>query len=87
MMVSNTLLRQQRREMGLWEYGSDLLSDGLCIIRDHALFQVIAVDDADVNHVLENDRKFVQKIAYDFVDVVLATGFPWVNFPVSLRRT
>ena len=43
-----------------------------------------AVEDADVEKVLENE------IAYDFVgDVVRATGFPSVKLPEcqSLRRT
>ena len=37
---------------------------------------VIAVEDADVEQVLENDMKRRNEIAYDFVDVVRATGFP-----------
>ena len=43
---------------------------------------VIAVEDADVEQVLENDVKRRKEIAYDFVgDVVRATGFPCVNLP------
>ena len=41
-----------------------------------------AVEDADVEQVLENDVKRRNEIAYDFVgDVVRATGFPCVNLP------
>ena len=44
--------------------------------------RVIAVEDADVDQVLDNDMKCRKKIAYDFVcDVVRAKGFPCVNFP------
>ena len=43
---------------------------------------VIAVEDADVEEILENDVKRRNEIAYDFVgDVVRATGFPCVNLP------
>ena len=43
--------------------------------------RVIAVEDADVEQVLENDVKRRNEIAYDFVgDVVRATGFPCVTF-------
>ena len=43
---------------------------------------VIAVEDADVEQVLEHDVKRKNEIAYDFVgDVVRATGFPCVNLP------
>ena len=43
---------------------------------------MIAVEDADVEQVLENDVKRRNEIAFDFVaDVVRATGFPCVNFP------
>ena len=42
--------------------------------------RVIAVEDADVEQVLENDVKHRNEIAYGFVgDVVWATGFPCVN--------
>ena len=42
--------------------------------------RVIAVVDADVEQVLENDVKRRNEIAYDFVgDVVRATGFLCVN--------
>ena len=37
------------------------------------------MEDADVEQVLENDVKRRNEIAYDFVDVVRATGFPCVN--------
>ena len=40
-----------------------------------------AVEDADVEQVLENDVKRRNEIAYDFVDVVRATDFPCVNLP------
>ena len=41
--------------------------------------RVIAVEDADVEQVLENDVKRGNEIAYGFVgDVVRATGFPCV---------
>ena len=44
--------------------------------------RVIAVEDADVEQVLENDVKRRNEIAYDFVGaVVRATGFPYVNLP------
>ena len=44
--------------------------------------RVIAVEDTDVEQVLENDVKHRNEIAYDFVgDVVWATGFPCVNLP------
>ena len=43
--------------------------------------RVIAVEDADVEQVLENDVKRRNEIAYDFVDVVRTTGFPCVNLP------
>ena len=44
--------------------------------------RVRAVEDADVEQVLENDVKRRNEIAYDFVgDVVRATGFPYVNLP------
>ena len=43
---------------------------------------VIAVEDADVEQVLENDVKRRNEIANDFVgDVVRATCFPCVNLP------
>ena len=46
--------------------------------------RVIAVEDADVEQVLENDVKRRDEIAYDFVgDVVRDTGFPYVNLHVS----
>ena len=41
--------------------------------------RVIAVEDADVEQVLQNERR--NEIVYDFVDVVQATGFPCVNLP------
>ena len=42
----------------------------------------IAVEDADVEQVLENDVKRRNEIAYDFFgDVVRATSFPCVNLP------
>ena len=42
--------------------------------------RVIAIEDADVEQVLENDVK--RMIAYDFVgDLVRATGFPCVHLP------
>ena len=41
---------------------------------------VIAMEDADVEQVLENDMQYENEVAYDFVgDVVLSTGFPCVN--------
>ena len=41
-----------------------------------------AVEDADVEQVLENDVEHRNEIAYDFVgDVVRATGFPCVKLP------
>ena len=44
--------------------------------------RVIAVEDADVEQVLENDVKRRNEKAYDFVgDVVRAPGFPCVNLP------
>ena len=44
--------------------------------------RVIAVEDEDVEQVLENDVKRRNEISYDFVgDVVRATGFPCVNLP------
>ena len=44
--------------------------------------RVIAVEDADVEQVLENDVKRRNEIAHDFVgDVVWATCFPCVNLP------
>ena len=50
--------------------------------------RVIAVEDADVEQVLQNDVKCRNEIAYDFVNVVRVTGFPCVNLPeYSLRRT
>ena len=42
---------------------------------------MIAVEDAEVEQVLQNDVKRRNEIAYDFVDVVRATCFPCVNFP------
>ena len=82
MIASNTLLSQQRREMGLKEHGSDLLLGDLWAIMAHALFQVLTAEDIDVEQVLENDVKCRNEIAYNFVgDVVQAAGFPCVNLP------
>ena len=53
--------------------------------------RVIAVEDTDVEQVLEDDEKRRNEVVYDFVcDVVWATSFPCVNLPEdgqSLRRT
>ena len=50
--------------------------------RGHALFQGLGRQPyADVEQVLENDVKRRNEIAYGFVDVVRATGFPCVNLP------
>ena len=47
--------------------------------------RVIAVEDADVEQILENDVKRRNEIAYDFVgDVVRATGFPCFNLPFTI---
>ena len=43
--------------------------------------RVIAVEDADVEQVPEKDVKRRNEIAYDFVDMVRATGFPCVHLP------
>ena len=43
--------------------------------------RVIAVEDADVEQVLQNNVKRRNEIAFDFVDVVRAIGFPCVNLP------
>ena len=44
--------------------------------------RVIAVEDAYVEQVLEDDVKRRNEIAYDFVgDIVRATGFPCVSLP------
>ena len=48
---------------------------------------MIAVEDADVEQVLENDVKCRNEIAYDFVgDVVWDTGFPVLTF-LSMSAT
>ena len=50
--------------------------------------RVIAVEDADVEQVLENDVKRRNEIAYDFVgDVVRATDFLCVNLPEYASRS
>ena len=46
--------------------------------------RVIALEDADVEQVLENDVKHRKEIAYDFVgDVVWTTGVPCVKLFTS----
>ena len=40
-----------------------------------------AMEDADIEQVLENDVKHRNEIAYDFVDVVRATAFLVLTFP------
>ena len=66
--------------MGLKGNGSDLLLDGLWATRAHAVLvpRVIAVEDADVQQVLENVKRR-NEITYDFVDVIRATGSPCVK--------
>ena len=49
--------------------------------------RVIAVGDADVEQVLENDVKRKNEIAYDFVgNVVRVTGFSCINLPEYVRH-
>ena len=84
-MASNTSLRKQRMEMGLSEHGSDLLFGWFLGHQGPYSLpgpRMIAVEDADVEQVLETDVKRRDEITYDFVgDVVRATDFPCVNFP------
>ena len=68
--------------MGLYEpFGWFVDHQGPCSL---ACPRVIAVEDADVEQVLENDVKRRNEIAYDFFgDVVRATCFPCLPEYVS----